>query len=42
LVTFTQPEDEAASGLMLSEPSLAEEWLSDEEDAAWAHLQAAK
>jgi hypothetical protein len=42
LVTFTQPEDEATSGLMLSEPSLSTDWLSDEEEAAWAHLQAGK
>lgn len=31
--------DEAISGLALSETSLSRDWLSDEEDAAWAHLQ---
>ena len=25
--------------MLLSEPSLAENWLGAEEDAAWAHLQ---
>jgi hypothetical protein len=39
LVTFTQPADEAVSGALLSEQSLAADWLRDEEDAAWAHLQ---
>ncbi|MEK8050583.1 hypothetical protein AACH10_10065 [Ideonella sp. DXS22W] len=39
LVTFTQPVDEAASGAALSQHSLAVDWLRDEEDAAWAHLQ---
>lgn len=34
LVTFTSPADEA-----LSEATLAIDWLCDEEDAAWAHLQ---
>ena len=24
---------------LLSEPSLAEDWLTPEEDAAWSHLQ---
>lgn len=42
LVTFTEPADEALSGLALSAPSLAEDWLKDEEDAAWAHLQPAQ
>ena len=41
LVTFTQPHDEAASGAVLSEPSLAVDWLRPEEDEAWAHLQPA-
>lgn len=40
LVTFTEPADEALSGLALSAPVLAEDWLRDEEDAAWEHLQA--
>lgn len=39
LVTFTQPGDEALSGAALSEPSLATDWLREDEDAAWAHLQ---
>lgn len=39
LVTFTAPADEAVSGAMLSEHSLSTDWLRDEEDAAWAHLQ---
>lgn len=41
LVTFTQPLDDALSGAVLSEQSLATDWLRDEEDAAWAHLQPA-
>jgi hypothetical protein len=45
LVTFTdevvQP-DTAVCGAALSEPALAVDWLRDEEDAAWAHLQADK
>jgi hypothetical protein len=39
LVTFTEPVDEAADGARLSERSLATDWMRDEEDAAWAHLQ---
>lgn len=39
LVTFTEAQDEAVSGALLSEPSLAVDWLREEEDAAWAHLQ---
>ena len=42
LVTFTDegvPADSALCGAMLSEPVLAEDWLRDEEEAAWAHLQ---
>ena len=39
LVTFTEAQDEVVSGALLSEPSLAADWLRDEEDAAWAHLQ---
>lgn len=42
LVTFTTPDDEALSGLTLSESTLATDWLRDEEDAAWAHLQPVK
>ncbi len=39
LITFTEPADEAVSGLALSTPALARDWLREEEDAAWAHLQ---
>ena len=39
LVTFTQPQDEAVSGAELSQRSLARDWLRQEEDVAWAHLQ---
>ncbi len=39
LVTFTEPIDEVANGALLSEKSLALDWLREEEDAAWAHLQ---
>lgn len=42
LETFTGGEDEAESGLALSESSLAKDWLTDEEDTAWTHLQDAK
>lgn len=38
-VTFTQPVDDALSGAALSERSLAADWLREEEDPAWAHLQ---
>jgi len=33
------PTVDDASGLILSESALAENWLGPEEDAAWAHLQ---
>ena len=33
------PNDEVVSGALLSEKSLAVDWLRPEEDAAWAHLQ---
>ena len=45
LVTFTQDMaviDTALCGATLSERVLAEDWSRNEEDAAWAHLQAAK
>ena len=45
LVTFTQDTaqlDTALCGATLSEMALAEDWSRNEEDAAWAHLQAAK
>jgi hypothetical protein len=34
--------DEATSGLALSEAALAIDWMRDEEDEAWAHLQPGK
>jgi hypothetical protein len=45
LVTFVDvvaPGDTALSGAALSEPALAQDWLRDEEEAAWAHLQPGK
>ena len=39
LVTFTHASDEALSGTSLSEHSLSADWLCNDEDAAWAHLQ---
>jgi len=32
-------EDSALSGIVLSEPSLAGDWLNAEEEEAWARLQ---
>jgi hypothetical protein len=40
LLTWSVPE--AAIGLIMSEKSLAEDWLRPEEDKAWAYLQPAK
>lgn len=40
LVTFTEPVDEALDSARASEASLGTDWLGDEEEAAWAHLQA--
>lgn len=34
--------DTALCGATLSEPALANDWLREEEAAAWAHLQADK
>ena len=31
--------NDVVSGLVLSEHTLAKDWLTDEEDAAWAHIQ---
>ena len=31
--------NDVVSGLALSEQTLAKDWLNDEEDAAWAHIQ---
>lgn len=39
LVTFTRPLDQATDGALASQPGPAVDWLRDEEDAAWAHLQ---
>lgn len=39
LVTFTEPVDGALDGARASQASLATDWLRDEEEAAWAHLQ---
>ena len=39
LVTFTEPVDEALDSARASEVSLATDWLCDDEEAAWAHLQ---
>lgn len=33
------PVPEAAIGLIMSESSLAKDWLNTDEDGAWAHLQ---
>ena len=37
LITLLDPA--ADETLMLAEPALAKDWLNDEEEAAWAHLQ---
>ena len=45
LVTFTEeplPGDTALCGASLSESALERDWLRDEEDAAWSHLQVGK
>lgn len=45
LVIFTDEAlsaDSALSGAALSEPALAQDWLREEEEAAWAHLQPGK
>lgn len=31
--------NDVVSGLALSEHTLAKDWLNDEEDIAWAHIQ---
>lgn len=41
LVTLTESIDETLPGEQLSEPALAVDWLREEEDAAWTHLQPA-
>ncbi|WP_101102113.1 hypothetical protein [Macromonas bipunctata] len=45
LVTFTDDAplgDTALCGASLSEPALAQDWLREEEEVAWAHLQPGK
>ena len=45
LVTFTEEAaflDTALSGAALSESALGQDWLRQEEDVAWAHLQLAR
>lgn len=42
LVTFTEESDSALCGLQLSEQVLARDWLTEKENAAWAHLQTQK
>lgn len=45
LVTFTGVQlaaGTAVSGAHLSEPALAEDWLREDEEAAWTHLQRGK
>ena len=37
LITLLDPA--ADETLALAEPALAHDWLNDEEEAAWAHLQ---
>ena len=32
-------KDSAFSGIALSEPSLSKDWLNQDEEEAWAHLQ---
>lgn len=45
LVTFTEepvPQETALCGASLSEAALAKDWLREEEDEAWSHLQPVK
>lgn len=37
-VKFILLEDENINNTLLSEPSLAKDWMSEEEDAAWQNL----
>lgn len=39
LVTILEEEPRVSETELLSEQALAEDWLRDEEDAAWSHLQ---
>jgi len=43
LLTILTPESlEAHETALLAEKALAEDWLKEEEDAAWKHLQPGK
>ncbi len=37
-VKFILPEEENVNNSLLSEPSLAKDWMSKEENAAWQNL----
>lgn len=39
LVTILEEEPKVSETALLSEKALAEDWLRDEEDAAWQYLQ---
>ncbi len=39
LVTILEEEPKVSETELLSEQSLATDWLKDEEDKAWSHLQ---
>jgi hypothetical protein len=39
LVTILEEEPKVSETELLSEKALAEDWLRDEEDEAWAHLK---
>jgi hypothetical protein len=39
LVTILEEEPKVSETAILSEDALAEEWLNENEDKAWAHLQ---
>ncbi len=39
LVTILEETPKVSETALLSEQSLAEDWLRDEEDEAWRHLQ---
>lgn len=39
LITLLEPQAVVDETLLLSQAALAQEWLNDEEEAAWAHLQ---
>jgi len=42
LLTLLAPDTEPVDTTRLAEAALAVDWLRDEEDAAWAHLQSAR